>query len=210
MAAERREGKTGRSLEDWESWVDEAIRGARTRGDFDNLSGAGKPLNLERNPFAGDREAGFHVLKNADLAPYWMELDKELNRSVASLESFRERAAIRMRRLRGLVRAAESAATPDQPGGRGAAFWRWLRGPVAPATIGNGGVDLGSVERERQHTRLQYLERAASVDKLIVEYNAALPAEIRWLERPRLLPEQAAGQFDTDCTPDIGDDGNEP
>lgn len=209
MTAERREGNTGRSLEDWESWVDEAIRGARTRGDFDNLSGAGKPLNLERNPFAGDREAGFHVLKNADLAPYWMELDKELKRSVASLESFRERAAIRLRRLRGLVRAADAAATPDQPTRRGAAVWRWLRGPATAATVRNGGIDLGSVERERLHARLQYLDRAETVDKLIGEYNAALPAEIRWLERPRLLPEHAADQFDRDCPPVISDDGGE-
>ncbi|MDQ3412580.1 MAG: hypothetical protein M3509_10745 [Chloroflexota bacterium] len=62
-------------------------------------------------------------------------------------------------------------------------------------------VDQSSVERERQVSKRQYLERAAAVDKHIVEYNAALPDEIRWLERPRLLPEAAAEQFNAACPP---------
>ena len=39
-----------RSLEDWESAIDKQVREAMERGDFDNLRGTGKPLNLARDP----------------------------------------------------------------------------------------------------------------------------------------------------------------
>lgn len=187
---------SGRTLEVWESWVDLAIRDARDRGDFDNLPGDGKPLNLERNPLAGDREMGFHVLKNASLLPRWMELDRELAKALSGLESFREQSAVRLNRLRDRARAQ---STPSRPGPPDPTVLRWLRGdrPTWPGS--QPSLSFASVERERLHTRRQYLERAAVVNTLITEYNAALPDEIRWLERARLSPEQAAARFDAAC-----------
>lgn len=64
--------------QDWESWIDEQIREAEARGDFDNLPGKGKPLNLDWNPFASDRELAFKILKDAGYAPEWIELDKAI------------------------------------------------------------------------------------------------------------------------------------
>ena len=63
---------------DWESWIDQQIREAEARGDFDNLSGKGKPLSLERNPYAADREMAYKILKDAGYAPEWIELDKSI------------------------------------------------------------------------------------------------------------------------------------
>ena len=40
----------------WESAVEQAIREAQARGEFDNLPNQGKPLDLTPNPYAGDRE----------------------------------------------------------------------------------------------------------------------------------------------------------
>ncbi len=63
---------------DWESWIDEQIREAQAQGQFDNLPGKGKPLDLTPNPFAGDREMAFKVLRDAGYAPEWIELDKAI------------------------------------------------------------------------------------------------------------------------------------
>lgn len=50
------------------------------RGEFDNLEGTGKPLNLEDNPFEPAELHMVHkILKNNGFAPYWIELGKEIN-----------------------------------------------------------------------------------------------------------------------------------
>ena len=67
-----------RDQEDWENWIDQQIREAQERGEFDELPGAGKPLNLTPNPYAQDRELAFKILKDAGYAPDWIELDKAI------------------------------------------------------------------------------------------------------------------------------------
>lgn len=62
----------------WESWIDQQIREAQERGEFDNLAGEGQPLDLTPNPFAQDRELAFKILKDAGYAPAWIELDKAI------------------------------------------------------------------------------------------------------------------------------------
>jgi len=57
-----------------ESAIDKQIREAMERGDFDNLRGKGKPLNLARDPnVPQDWELAFSILKNAGYAPDWIE-----------------------------------------------------------------------------------------------------------------------------------------
>jgi hypothetical protein len=185
-----------RTLETWDSWVDEAIQDARDRGDFDNLPGEGRPHQVERNPFAGDRELGFHVLKNANLLPRWMELDREISRAVTELDQFCIQSNERLARLRTSVVRNEARA---ERFARKPRFADLLWGSERFRSSGHRPVGWDDVERERQHLRRRYLERSAAVDKLIQEFNQALPDEIRWLERGRLLPEQAAARFDAVC-----------
>ena len=75
---------------DWESWVDEQIREAQERGEFDNLPGRGKPIDLTPNPHDQGQELSFKILKDAGFAPEWIELDKtirkKLQRARASLQ----------------------------------------------------------------------------------------------------------------------------
>jgi DnaJ homolog subfamily C member 28 len=53
---------------------------AMERGEFDNLEGEGKPLNLEENPFEPAELHMVHkILKDNGYAPYWIELSKEIN-----------------------------------------------------------------------------------------------------------------------------------
>ena len=57
-----------------EGAIDKQIREAMERGDFDNLRGAGKPLNLARDPnVPEDWELAFNLSKNAGFAPDWIE-----------------------------------------------------------------------------------------------------------------------------------------
>jgi hypothetical protein len=61
--------------------ADNRIREALAQGEFENLPGAGKPLNLEeyfRTP--EDLRMAFSILKNAGCAPAEVELLKEVAR----------------------------------------------------------------------------------------------------------------------------------
>lgn len=68
------------TLSSFEGSVDEQIRKAMERGDFDNLPGAGKPQNLARDPnVPEDMELAYNLLKNAGFAPDWIETRKEVD-----------------------------------------------------------------------------------------------------------------------------------
>src|SRR6266487_783498 len=47
----------------FEDYIGEQIREAQARGEFDNLRGTGKPLNLDDNLYAGDKAMGYNLLK---------------------------------------------------------------------------------------------------------------------------------------------------
>lgn len=56
------------------------MRKAVERGEFDDLEGAGKPLNLGENLLAPDEMHMVHkILKDSGYAPHWMELGKEVD-----------------------------------------------------------------------------------------------------------------------------------
>jgi hypothetical protein len=62
-----------------ESSVDKQIREAIERGEFENLRGEGKPLNLTRDPnVPKDWDLAFNLLKNSGFAPDWIELSNEI------------------------------------------------------------------------------------------------------------------------------------
>jgi DnaJ family protein C protein 28 len=107
----------------WESWLDQQIREAQERGEFDNLPGKGQPLDLTPNPYAGDRELAFKVLKDAGYAPEWIELDKAIR---ARLEKARAVLARRWQwhqdRLAELAGQSNRWAAAEQD--RSLAGWR--------------------------------------------------------------------------------------
>lgn len=179
------------SLEAWESWVDRLIVDAQKRGDFDNLPGHGKPLKLEDAPFAGGLEVGFGILKNAGIAPYWIELEKELRSLNAELEELKGRAS-RIARERA-ARQAAPAEEPPRPNLR----WWWPFGRRTGERVrAEPAVTHDRFDSELAWLRRQYLEKSAEMDKLISQYNAAIPRDLWHLERPRVTPEAAAQEFD--------------
>ena len=62
-----------------EKFVEEQIKTAIAEGKFDNLKGAGKPLNLD-DYFAApeDSRVGYTLLKNNDFVPMEIELLREI------------------------------------------------------------------------------------------------------------------------------------
>jgi hypothetical protein len=74
-------------MDAWESLVDKKIREAMEAGEFDNLSGAGEPIDLSENPFEDpDWRQAHRLLRSAGFAPSWIEERKDID---ASLEAAR-------------------------------------------------------------------------------------------------------------------------
>ncbi len=72
--------KLARYMSSTEDLVEEQIKKAQKRGDFDNLEGAGKPLNFEENPFEPpELRMVLKILKDNDFVPYWIDLGKEVD-----------------------------------------------------------------------------------------------------------------------------------
>ena len=68
--------------------ADERIKEAIARGEFDNLPGKGRPLDLDTY-FATpeDLRIGYSLLKNADIIPEEIELLKKIEDLKKSLDS---------------------------------------------------------------------------------------------------------------------------
>lgn len=62
-------------------YIEEIINRSIQRGEFDNLPGKGKPLDMRDEPDPYDTSGNWmvtHILKNANIAPEWIELDKQI------------------------------------------------------------------------------------------------------------------------------------
>jgi DnaJ family protein C protein 28 len=68
--------------------VERQIIEAQERGEFDDLPGKGKPLDLTENPFADPEwRVAYKILQDNDFTLDWIELGKEIR---AELEACRE------------------------------------------------------------------------------------------------------------------------
>lgn len=79
--------------------IEELLEDARARGEFDNLKGAGQPLDLQRDVYAGDNALAYSLLKNNQMAPPEIERGKEIDAELARAEELlarlrRQRAAL--------------------------------------------------------------------------------------------------------------------
>ena len=88
----------------YHDYIEEQIHQAQERGEFDNLSGFGKPLKLDSNPYEGEKALGYSMLKSNGMAPGDIELAKEIRseyeRAETKLERLRKRGQeLRQRRV---------------------------------------------------------------------------------------------------------------
>ncbi len=73
--------------------IDEQIRKAIEEGQFDNLKGKGKPLNLDDNPYADPEwRLAHHVIKSSGFTLPWIETRQELGNDITSLQAALQRA----------------------------------------------------------------------------------------------------------------------
>src|ERR1700756_919211 len=71
-----------------EKIIDEKIAEAMANGEFDNLPGKGKPLDLDGYFAAPEHlRMGYSILKSADIIPEEMELLKQIEGLKKSLDS---------------------------------------------------------------------------------------------------------------------------
>ena len=77
------------------------IREAMDAGEFDNLPGKGKPVEIDSDPFTpAHLRIANRILKNARALPEWMQLEKDIEREVSALAPARERALRALRAAR--------------------------------------------------------------------------------------------------------------
>ncbi len=98
--------------------VGSMMKKAMEQGEFDNLEGAGEPLDLGGNPFAPDEmHMAYKILKDNGYAPYWMELGKEidalwvkLNKEIEDFKKY-TRMVFSEKRSSGAIRRYEQRKT---------------------------------------------------------------------------------------------------
>ena len=73
--------------------VEERILKAQKKGEFENLTGSGKPLNFANdNCVAEELRLAYKILKNADFVPPEIELKKEIQQTEELLTGMQETA----------------------------------------------------------------------------------------------------------------------
>lgn len=60
-------------------WMDEILKESEKNGEFDNLPGKGKPLNVQSGNVLNS------ILKNANILPPWLELQHEIRDDIKKL-----------------------------------------------------------------------------------------------------------------------------
>ena len=181
-------------------WLEQSIREAQQRGEFDNLKGQGKPQDLSIDHHAGDWESGFRILKNNGLG--------------AGLDRGRQ---VHPGRAGGADRARRAdGAVPQRPSRD-----RDILGRVA-AVVANDLLarlrrlwsgerrderapchSLADLAHERDRAGQEYLRRSEELNQTIQEYNSSLPFDLLWRERQKISAERAAESFDRLCPPVI-------
>jgi hypothetical protein len=71
---------------EFQDLVEDLIQEGQDRGVFDNLKGKGKPLDLKRNLYEGDRKLANELMKEHDIVPLWLA---RRNSVVLLVEEFR-------------------------------------------------------------------------------------------------------------------------
>ncbi len=152
--------------------VDEQVRDAYARGDFDNLRGKGKQLDLRGNPYAGDWEMAYKAMANAGFAPEWVERDKEIRQRLDEL------AVMLERHIAWHNQSVEDLASlpPRQREGRREV----IEGALAKIIV-------------------RYRAKAADVNKLITNFNLIVP--IASLQRFKVDSDADLRKFEARLTP---------
>jgi hypothetical protein len=157
--------------QDWEDAVEKQIRAAMERGEFDNLRGKGKPLDLGGNPYAPDDwQLAYKMMKDAGVAPDWIEAGKDIRADLQTLTTWLAKQAQWQRE-----RAAKSKT-------------------LAPDKL---IAEYEHLARVREQTGAKFRERAAALNKEIDVFNLKAPPGIPHFARLRI--EEEIEKFQAAC-----------
>jgi Domain of unknown function (DUF1992) len=92
MAGKRRDDRNPWEPPSRESLIDRQIREAQEAGAFDDLPYQGDRLPLDDDAAAGDWALAHRMLRNAKIAPPWIETDKEIRRLLVERDAILTRA----------------------------------------------------------------------------------------------------------------------
>lgn len=175
-------------------WLDKVLERAREDGEFDNLPGQGKPLNLPPPSSApSENDLAFTMLSNAGYVPHFVALAKEIDSFEATLESMRANAAEEIEHL--LVELDEEELRPS-PDARRASFWNRLWRGEATKPERAARFTVSDIARRRSELKARHHERANELEAKVTEYHAAIPRELWHLQRVRRSPEAWDQRFD--------------
>ena len=114
-----------RPPQDWDTLINRRIEEAMQRGDFDNLSGKGKPINTAPEPhIPPDMQMANSLLKNNDLSPAWIS---DRGAVLALIDRFRDKlraAAADFAQARAEAKTPERGRELDELWGRYVETWR--------------------------------------------------------------------------------------
>lgn len=89
-ATGKRTGSVRRGAGDWQGLVEQRILDGMEQGLFDNLRGAGQPLNLDEDRFVpDDMKMAFRMLRSTGLTPLWVDMNKEIREDIARMHRFK-------------------------------------------------------------------------------------------------------------------------
>ncbi len=161
-------GSPPRNEAEWRDLISRRIDEATQNGEFDNLPGRGKPLQLNRNPYAPDgAEMAFDLLQKNNLAPAWIGARTALLRD---LERWRLHVAALVQQV-----AVELGPTAGNA-------------QAAPLTAGDGALERWAAQRRILQSEVDALNRR------IVDVNLQQPIAHLEILRVRLDDElRAAG-----------------
>ena len=165
------ERKEKPARQDWESAVDEQIRQAIERGDFENLRGKGKPLNLGDDSFTpADMRMAYKIMKDAGVAPEWIEQNKEIRAERHRLKTLLDQQV------------------------------RWQRDSVAKANRLAPYEMIQERKRiteKRERTICLFREQASALNKIIDTFNLKAPSVE--LHHARIRIEEEVKRFLNEC-----------
>lgn len=202
----RRDGDRIEEIESFDDWVHDRLEEAIARGEFDDLPQKGKPIRIESNPFQPELDLAFSRLKNAGMAPAWIELDREIRSMQETLAKWLDATAGRLAAEATRIRSLEEEPAPAPVIDAEPWYRRWWPFRLFAVTEGaTAELDLAAEWRswdwQRNTARDQYLKRATQLDKKIETFNNSVPRDLWRLEKIRLLPDKAATRFDTAIPP---------
>ncbi|MEX1170103.1 MAG: DUF1992 domain-containing protein [Chloroflexota bacterium] len=114
MSPQRRDAE-GRpqTAHGWESLVERQIREGMESGAFEDLPYREERLPIEDDTAAGEWAMAHRMLRNAGMAPPWIESDKEARRLLSELEALIARASRTSPLSRARVRAQVARIVAD-------------------------------------------------------------------------------------------------